>query len=89
MAWQLSKMYYFRAALTSQCSGGYITKAPSPQDKRAYYILPTDKAWELVEWAKADLNEKLENLVDELGPVGFQALVELAEKANAIMKTSR
>lgn len=68
---------------------GYITKSPSPQDKRAYYILPTAKAMELVEWARADLNGKLGDLVDGLGADGFQTLVELAGKANTIMKTSR
>ncbi len=70
-------------------SKGYISKSPSPQDKRAYYILPTDEALELVEWARADLNGKLEKLVNELGADGFQTLVELAGKANTIMKTSR
>lgn len=75
--------------ITSLESKGYITKEPSLQDKRAYYILPTDKGLELVEWAKTDLNGKLENLVDGLGPDGFHTLVELAEKANEIMKENR
>lgn len=70
-------------------SKGYVTKSPSPQDKRAYYILPTDRALELVDWAQDDLNAKLEELAEGLGADGFQALVELAGKANAIMKTSR
>lgn len=68
---------------------GYITKAPCSQDKRAYYILPTDKALELVEWAKADLNGKLKDLENEIGPDGFNTLVELAEKANEIMKANQ
>ena len=75
--------------ITSLESKGYITKEPSLQDKRAYYILPTNKGLELVEWAKTDLNGKLENLVDGLGTDGFHTLVELAEKANEIMKENR
>ena len=75
--------------ISSLESKGYITKEPCSQDKRAYYILPTDKASELVEWAKSDLNGKLEQLVDGLGLEGFNTLVELAEKANKIMKANR
>lgn len=64
---------------------GYITKIPSEQDKRVYYIMPTDKGLELVEYAKVDLDEKLAYLEKELGQESFCALVGLAEKANAIM----
>ncbi|MDE6241985.1 MAG: MarR family transcriptional regulator [Anaeroplasmataceae bacterium] len=67
---------------------GYITKNPSPQDKRAYYILPTEKAKALVKKAKADLTHKLDWLIDGLGQDDFNALVALAEKANKIMETS-
>lgn len=68
---------------------GYITKKTCTQDKRAYYILPTEKALELVEYAKNDLNEKLEQLVKGLGSEEFDRLVELAGKANNIMKMKR
>lgn len=74
------------AHISSLESKEYITKAPCSQDKRAYYIIPTDKALELVESAKADLNEKLEQLENELGENEFNTLVKLAEKANEIMK---
>lgn len=69
-------------------SKGYITKEASPRDKRAYYILPTEKGLELVERTRADLNGKLDRLVNGLGSEDFQSLVELAEKANKIMKAS-
>ncbi len=69
-------------------SKGYITKEDSPRDKRAYYILPTEKGLELVERTRADLNGKLDRLVNGLGLEDFQSLVELAEKANKIMKAS-
>lgn len=77
------------AHINSLESKGYITKEPCSQDKRAYYILPTDKGLELVEWAKTDLNGKLENLVNGLGWEDFNTLVELAEKANEIMKANQ
>ena len=40
---------------TSLMNKGYITKQPSLEDKRAYYILPTEKARALVRDAKKDL----------------------------------
>ncbi len=74
------------AHITSLEQKGYIAKSPSPQDKRAYYILPTEKARALVKKTKADLTHKLDWLIDGLGQDDFNALVELAEKANNIMK---
>ena len=65
---------------------GYITKSPSPQDKRAYHILPTEKAQALVQKAKADLTHKHDRLIDGLGQDDFNALVALAEKANKIIE---
>ena len=49
------------AHITSLENKGYIIKSPSEQDKRAYYIIPTDKALALVESVKADLEKHLEN----------------------------
>lgn len=77
------------AHITSLEGKGYITKAPCSQDKRAYYILPTDQALELVEWEKNDLKKKLQCLVNGLGQEEFDTLVALAEKANGIMKAER
>lgn len=77
------------AHITSLENKGYITKAPSVQDKRAYYILPTNKALELVKYAKADLDGKLACMVNGLGQDGFDTLVALAEKANGIMEANR
>ena len=74
------------AHITSLENKGYIIKSPSPQDKRAYYILPTEKAKALVKKAKVDLTYKLDWLIDGLGQDNFDALVALAEKANNIMK---
>ena len=74
------------AHITSLENKGYITKSPSPQDKRAYHILPTEKAQALVQKAKADLTHKLDWLIDGLGQDDFNALVALAEKANKIIE---
>ena len=74
------------AHITSLENKGYIVKSPSPADKRAYYILPTEKAKDLVEKAKADLKCKLDILKAELGQDNFNTLVDLADRANKIMK---
>lgn len=74
------------AHITSLENKGYIIKSPSPQDKRAYYILPTEKAQALVKKAKADLKHKLDWLIDGLGQDDFNALVAIAEKANKIIE---
>ena len=74
------------AHITSLENKGYIIKSPSPQDKRAYYILPTEKAQALVKKAKADLTHKLDWLINGLGQDDFNALVAIAEKANKIIE---
>lgn len=77
------------AHITSLEKKGYITKDPSAQDKRAYYILPTKKAMELVESAKADLNSHLERLINGMGQEEFDTLVRLAGIANSILGAKR
>ena len=74
------------AHLTSLTDKGYITKQPSSEDKRAYYILPTEKARALVECAKDDLYRHLEQLVDGMGEEQFDLLVKLAGEANRILE---
>ena len=74
------------AHIVSLENKGYITKIPSPTDKRAYNILPTEKARALVEKSKIDLQGKLDNLKKGLGQDCFDSLVSLVEKANKIMK---
>ena len=74
------------AHLTSLTDKGYITKQPSSEDKRAYYILPTEKARALVKCAKDDLYQRLDQLVDGMGEERFDLLVKLAGEANRILE---
>ena len=75
------------AHLTSLASKGYITKQPSPEDKRGYYILPTEKAEALVKSAKEDLYCRLDQLANGLGQERFDLLVTLAGEANRILES--
>lgn len=65
---------------------GYIIKEPSLQDKRAYYVLPTEKAKILVEQAKADMTKNLELLISGMGQENFDTLISLAEEANCVLE---
>lgn len=73
------------AHLTSLSEKGYITKERSVEDKRIYYVRPTEKAQELVGFARTDLDAKLDLLVEGLGQGGFDTLVKLAQAANEIL----
>ena len=77
------------AHLTSLMKKGYITKQPSPEDKRAYYILPTEKALCLVQDAKEDLYRHLEQLENGLGEERFDLLVKLAGEATDILEAAK
>lgn len=77
------------AHLAALSKRGYIIKQQSLEDKRAFYVLPTEKALELVASAKADLNQHLEQLIKEMGQDEFDYLVRLAAKANRILKANQ
>lgn len=77
------------AHLTSLADKGYIRKEQSRDDKRVYYVLPTEKALQLVETTKADTNRQLAHLVDAMGRAEFEKLVSLAQAANKIMEANR
>lgn len=66
---------------------GYITKTPSREDKRAYFVLLTPKAQALVAAARAETDGHLDKLSAALGQENFAALVALVEKANHILET--
>ena len=74
------------AHITSLEEKGYITKSPSAHDKRAYYVIPTEKAMALVESEGEKLNARLEHLSNSMGRKEFDTLVKLAAIANDILK---
>lgn len=79
------------AYLTALSEKDYIAKEQSQDDKRVYHVLPTPKAMQLVEDAKADTNAHLADLVSALGQEDFDLLVKLTQKANQALeaKTSK
>ena len=77
------------AHLTSLANKGYITRQPSCADKRACYILPTEKARVLVAEAKEDLFRHLAQLEHGLGTERFDLLVKLAGEATDILEAAK
>lgn len=65
---------------------GYVEKEASSSDKRAYYVLPTEKAIALVESAKKDMDENIERFITAMGRDEFDAFLRLADDANKIME---
>lgn len=77
------------AHLTSLEDKGYITKTPSPEDKRAYYILPTQKAVTLVGNAKVDTDRQLESMKNAMGQAEFERFISLVKCANSVLEANR
>lgn len=65
---------------------GYITKDYSENDKRSFYIIPTDKAKILVAETEFKLNEKLINLENKLGSKRFDELIRTLEEAKSYLE---
>ena len=65
---------------------GYITKEYSENDKRSFYVIPTDKAKILVAETEAKLNKKLINLEKKLGSKRFDELISTLEEAKSYLE---
>lgn len=77
------------AHLTALAEKGYITRARSEEDRRVYFILPTEKARTLVEQASVDMARQLSALAKEMGQEDFDTFVRLAQKANQILEENK
>lgn len=77
------------AHLGSLAEKGYITKEQSKDDKRAFYVRPTEKAVALVESTKREMDSHLSRLVDAMGQEDFERFVALSGRANRILEAGR
>lgn len=68
---------------------GYIIKQQSEEDKRIFYILPTEKAKELVAFEREKQDELLGLFEREMGEDEFDNLVKLLRIANQILDMDR
>lgn len=65
---------------------GYIIKDYSKKDKRSFFVIPTEKAYSLVQDAEAKLNKKLKNLEEKLGNDKFDELIDLLKNAKEFLE---
>ena len=65
---------------------GYIVKRPSEIDKRSSYIVPTDKAQDLVKSAEKNLSNYLRKVENSLGEEQFDLFVSLASQAQNVIE---
>ncbi len=65
---------------------GYILKESSKEDKRSFYVLPTDKAVALADKLNAKQKEYLKVIESALGETKFNTLVSLMNETLAILE---
>lgn len=65
---------------------GYIYREPSPEDKRSFFVRPTDKALTLCEEYEKRQTMRIIELEAELGTEDFCELVRLMDKAQRIIR---
>lgn len=63
----------------------YITKEALQEDKRSFYVIPTEKAKELVAVAGKETKNHLVYLQDELGSDDYEKLLGILSNANKIL----
>ena len=68
---------------------GYITKDFSSDDKRSFYIIPTEKAKELVKNEEKKLRSKLKKIEEAIGTDKFEKLASILMEVNAVLKKER
>lgn len=64
---------------------GYITKKYLENDKRSFYVIPTDKAKKLVSETELKLNQSLINLEQKLGSKRFDELIKILDESKSYL----
>lgn len=68
---------------------GYIFKDFSSSDKRSFFVMPTEKAKELVAETNARLGEQLKAIENKLSEERFELLVKLIEEAQIVLEQEK
>lgn len=74
------------AHITALERKGYIVKEYSQQDKRSFYVIPTDKAKKLVKETANKMNHYLYQIETSLGEENFDKFLEIVENTNKALK---
>lgn len=68
---------------------GYIQKESSKEDKRSFYVTPTEKAKELVKATTKKMNKSLKQIEDTLGAETFDSLLNILQETNKVLKHTK
>lgn len=74
------------AHITALEKKDYIFKEYSKEDKRSFYVMPTDKAKDLVKTTAEKMSHDLQAIEDSLGRDNFQKLLNLLSDTNQVLK---
>lgn len=73
------------AHITALEKKGYIKKEYSKEDKRSFYVIPTDKATELVKTTAEKTSRYLQQIEATLGEQTFEILINILSDTNKIL----
>ncbi len=65
---------------------GYIIREYSKEDKRSFYVIPTEKAKELVKVTEKKMSKYLKQIENYLGKENFNKLLQILTDTNKILK---
>lgn len=65
---------------------GYIEREYLKEDKRSFYVVPTEKAKELVKVIESKMNRYLQQIENALGKENFDKLLQMLKDTNKILK---
>ena len=65
---------------------GYIKREYSKEDKRSFYVIPTEKAKELVKVTEKKMSKYLKQIENSLGKENFNKLLQMLTDTNKILK---
>ena len=65
---------------------GYVIREYSKEDKRSFYLMPTEKAKELVKVTEKKMNKYLQQIENSLGKDDFDKLLQILTDTNKIFK---
>lgn len=65
---------------------GYILREYSKNDKRSFYVIPTEKAKDLVKVTEKKISKYLQQIENSLGKEKFDMLLEILMDTNKIFK---
>ena len=77
------------AHISSLEEKGYIVKEQSPEDKRSFFVRPTEKAQRLCHEYESIQTERIRQLELALGESELESLVTLLDKAQKIIREIR